>query len=74
LTTGQWPTPQAQAFWQAMQSGQVPYPGYTPFAAGGPGQMTPEQEVDMLKTQAETLSNQLEQIQSRISELERANE
>jgi len=72
--TGQWPTPQAQAFWQAMQSGQGAYPGYAPFGAGGPGQMTPAQEVDMLRSQAEALSNQLEQIQSRISELEKASE
>lgn len=29
LTTGQWPTPQAQAYWQAMQSGQTPYPAFS---------------------------------------------
>jgi len=34
LTTGQWPTPQAQAYWQAMQSGQAPYP-----ASSGVGAM-----------------------------------
>ena len=34
LMTGQWPTPQAQAYWQAMQAGQAPYPMY-----GGPGTM-----------------------------------
>ena len=74
LMTGQWPTPQAQAFWQAMQSGQLPYTGYGPFGAGVPGQITPEQEVEMLKSQAEALSRQLEQIQSRISELKKASE
>lgn len=44
LTTGMWPTPQAQNFWQAMQAGQMFYPGavapaYSP-AAGG--QQTPQ--------------------------------
>lgn len=76
LMTGQWPTPQAQAFYQAMQSGQVPYAGYSPFGmgVGAPGQMTPAQEVEMLKSQAEALSNQLEQIRARIGELEKASE
>jgi hypothetical protein len=74
LMTGQWPTPQAQAFWQAMQSGQVPYPAYAPFGAAAPGQATPASEVDMLKNQAEVLSKQLEQINARISELEKASE
>lgn len=74
LTTGQWPTPQAQAFWSGMQSGQVPSAGYGLFGAGIPGQMTPEQEVNMLKSQAEALSNQLEQIQARMSELEKGSE
>jgi len=72
--TGQWPTPQAQAFWQAMQSGQAPYPAYPAFGAGAPGQTTPASEVDMLKSQAEALSKQLEQINARISELEKASE
>jgi len=45
LMTGQWPTPQAQAYWQAMQSGQVPYPafggfGAMPYAYPGPGSAT----------------------------------
>jgi len=74
LMTGQWPTPQAQALSQAMQSGQVPFPGFAPFAAGGFGEMTPEQEVNVLKSQAEALSNQLEQIRARMSELEKASE
>lgn len=74
LMTGQWPTPQSQAYYQAMQSGQVPFQGVTPFAAGVPGQMTSEQEVNMLKSQAEALSNQLEQIQMRINDLEKATE
>jgi hypothetical protein len=82
--TGQWPTPQAQAYWQvrgaiprigAVQSGQAAYPQYgggwaspPPFAPG----TTEEQELAWLKSQADMLSQQLEQINSRISELEKA--
>jgi len=29
LMTGTWPTPQAQAWWQAMQTGQAPPPAWT---------------------------------------------
>jgi len=67
--------PQAQAYWQAMQSGQAPYPSYgapttasgtTPFAP----QMTREQELDFLKNQAEAIKEQLEQIEGRMRDLE----
>lgn len=89
LTTGQWPTPQAQAYWQAMQAGQAPYPMYggyggvgampygfaqptgaMPGAAPFPPGVSPEQELDFLKNQAETLKTQIDQINSRIKELE----
>lgn len=65
---GQWPTPQAQAYWQAMQAGQVPYsaPGLASFAP----QMTREQELDFVKKQADMIKGQLEQIESRVRELE----
>lgn len=72
LTTGQWPTPQAQAYWQAMPSGQVPYPypgaGYIP---GFVPPMRPEDEIEMLKDQAEMLNDELNGINLRISELEK---
>jgi len=73
--SGTWPTPQAQAYWQTMQTGQAPYssygaptatPGMTPFAP----QMTPEQELDFLKNQAEAIKGQLEQIDARMRGLE----
>ena len=66
--TGQWPTPQAQAYWRGMQAGQVPYPapGAAPFAP----QMTGEEELDFLKKQADMIKGQLEQIESRVRELE----
>ena len=67
--------PQAQAYRQAMQTGQAPYPSYgvptsapaaTPFAP----QMTREQELDFLKNQAEVIKGQLEQIEARVRDLE----
>ena len=82
--TGQWPTPQAQAYWQAVQSGQAAYPQYggawaypPPFAPGFQPGVAPEameeQELAWLKNQADMLSQQLEQINTRISELEKSN-
>ncbi len=41
-------------------------PGVEPFAS----QMTPEQELDFLKSQAEAAKGQLEQIEARMRELE----
>lgn len=72
MMTGQWPTPQMQAYWNAVQNGAAPnpvfgQPGFQPFAAP----MTAEQEVQWLKKQAEMLSQQLEAIKSRISEFEK---
>jgi len=80
LMTGQWPTPQMQAYWQGMQAGQVPYapspgfnmPGFaTPYDPWGAGQITPEQELQMLKGQAEVLEDELDGIKQRIQELEK---
>ncbi len=70
LTTGQWPTPQAQASWQGMQSGQF---AAAPFAgAGAPGfGVQPADEMEFLKNQADFLKNQLEEIQKRMTELEK---
>jgi len=75
---GRWLTPQAQAYWQA---GQAPYPFYgggwaMPYGgAAAPGattftpQMTKEQELDFLRSEAQAVKGQLEQIEARISEL-----
>lgn len=83
MMTGTWPTPQAQEYWQAAQSGQAPYPyygaawgGMNPPAFGmgfAPG-FGPEQELDMLKGQADMLKQQMEQINNRISELDKKEE
>jgi hypothetical protein len=67
---GSWPTPQMNAFWQ---SGQFPYApsGFpTPYDPWGVAQITPGQELDMLKGQAEVLEDELDGIKSRIKELE----
>jgi hypothetical protein len=68
LRTGQWPTPQAQAYWQGMQPGQVPYSAPAPVSFAQ--QMTREQELDFLKRQADMMRGHLEQIESRVRELE----
>jgi hypothetical protein len=46
--------------------GGIAYPGAGPYAP----QMTREQELDFLKSQAEAIKGQLEQIDARIKELE----
>jgi len=87
MMTGQWPTPQAQAYWQSMQAGQAPYPYFSGYGAAPTGggapmgaapmgapfmpQASPEQELSFLKNQADSLKNQMEQINSRIKELEK---
>jgi hypothetical protein len=83
--SGTWLTPQAQAYWQSAQAGQAPYPYYdqswmgtppaysaAPFPGAGfaPG-LGKEQELGMLKDQADMLKQQMEQINNRISELEK---
>jgi hypothetical protein len=83
MMTGTWPTPQAQAYSQAAQSGQqAPYPssggawGRNPpvFGAGFAPEYSPEQELEMLKSQADMLKQQIDQINKRISELEKEEE
>jgi hypothetical protein len=74
LMYGTWPTPQMNYF---MQPGVQPgyyapgfgYPPYEPYGAP----MTPEQELDMLKGQAEILEDELDGIKKRIEEIEKEN-
>ncbi len=78
LTTGQWPTPQMAAAWQAMQAGQpVPgavgqpgMPGPVPPFAPGPWAPDPQAQLDALKAQAEMLEAQLNQVRDTITQLE----
>jgi len=68
LLYGTWPTPQAQAYWQAYSSGAAPYPAWGGFSGA---QVSPEQELDFLKSQAEALRSQLQEIEKRIGELDK---
>ena len=77
LMYGQWPTPQMNYSWQA---GQVPFPtapgfptpGFpTPYDPWGAAPVSPDQELEMLKGQAEMLEDELGGIKKRIDELER---
>ncbi len=63
LMTGTWPTWQANYAWQNM-------PQQPPFDPYGVTQLSKEQELQLLKSQAEALKNQLGQIEGRIKELE----
>jgi len=63
---GQWPTPQMQAAWQAMQAGG-------PQPVGGFGSamgMAPEQQLEMLRTQAQMLEQQLEALRQQMTVLQ----
>jgi len=60
--TYQWPPSQAGP---GLGTWQSPYPAYTEAP-----QMSKEQELDFLRSQAEAINEQLEQIESRIQELE----
>jgi hypothetical protein len=68
MLTGQWGTPQAQAYWDAASSGQAaaPWPGFVPF-----GGTLPDDELSFLKQHAKTLADQIEAVNRRISELEK---
>jgi len=63
LLTGQWPTPQMQAAWQAMRAGQP--------VAGTAVPADAQAQLGWLRTQAQFLKQQLEQVEARIAELER---
>jgi hypothetical protein len=67
MMTGTWGTPQAQAYWDALQSGALAsiWPWGVPY-----GWLTPDEELGFLKAQAEMLAQQIESVNMRISELE----
>ncbi len=72
LMTGQWPTPQMAAAWGAWPwATGAPAAGTMPYGTPTPGTMSPEQELSMLRDQAEALRSQLDQIAKRIEELEK---
>ena len=55
----------APAAWPYQQAPYPDYPGAVPFAP----QMSREQELDVLKSQAEAIKGELEQIESRVRDL-----
>jgi len=63
VMTGQWPIPRMQTAGQAMQTGQ---PAAVPGVAADA-----QTQLGWLRTQAQLLQQQLEQMQARIAELER---
>jgi hypothetical protein len=67
LLTGQWPTPQMAAAWQAMQAGGTP-----PQPAFWPGRPLADRtaRLQMLKSQAQVLEAQLQQLRAAIAQLE----
>nr|HID14066.1 rRNA methyltransferase [Anaerolineae bacterium] len=70
--TGQWPTPQMAAAWGAGPwAAGAPAAGTMSYGTPLPGTMAPEQELAMLRSQAEALKGQLDQIAKRIEELEK---
>lgn len=72
LMTGQWPTPQMAAAWGAGPwAAGAPTAGPMPYGAPAPGAMPSEQELSMLRSQAEALKGQLDRIAKRIEELEK---
>ncbi len=75
LMSGQWPTPQMQAAWQAMQAGQPVGPygvyGQGP-AVGVPPQPDPQAQLRFLQQQADMLAQQLDAVRQQISALEQS--
>jgi len=76
LMYGTWPTPQMDYYWQ---QGQVPFsptPGFplsgfqTPYDPWGAAELTPEEELNILKAEAEQLEDELYGIEKRIKELQ----
>jgi len=76
LMYGTWPTPQMENAWQ---DGRIPYsreagfpaPGFpTPYDPWAAAEMSPEQELNFLKMEAEQLEDELYGIEKRINELE----
>jgi len=76
LMYGSWPTPQMNSAWQ---QGQIPFspmsgfpqPGFpTPYDPWGAAELTPEQELNFLKEEADELEDELTAIRERIKKLE----
>ena len=75
LKYGTWPTPQTSYAWQ---QGEIPFstmpgfprPGFpTPYDPWGAAELTPDEELNFLKAEAELLEDELAGIEIRIKEL-----
>jgi len=79
LMYGTWPNPQMDAAWQAGQMPGpymegFPMPGFpSPYDPWGATNLTPEQELYILRAQAEQLEDELSGIEKRIKELKGEN-
>ncbi len=75
LAYGTWPTPQMNYVWQQGQIPFSPIPGFpqagfpTPYDPWGATELTPEQELNFLKVEAEHLDDELSAVEKRIKEL-----
>jgi hypothetical protein len=76
LIYGTWPTPQMYYAWKQGQVPFSPMPGFprpgfpTPYDPWGATELTPEEELNFLKSEAEQLEDELAGIEERIKELE----
>jgi len=76
LMYGTWPTPQMNYAWEQGQVPFAPMPGFpmpgfpTPYDPWGAAVLTPEEELNFLKAEAEQLEDELSSIEKRIKELE----
>ena len=67
LMSGQWPTPQTGAAWQAMQAG-----GPMPMWGPGPVAPDPQTQLQFLRSQATMIEQQLEALRQQIAAIEEA--
>jgi hypothetical protein len=75
LMHGAWPTRKMNDAWQKGQIPFEPMPGFpmpgfpTPYDPWGAAEMSPEQELDFLKAEAEQLKKELDGIEKKIKDL-----
>lgn len=77
LMAGRWPTPQMDTAWQQGTIPSAPMPGFpipgfsTPFDPWGAAALTPEQELEFMKAEAQAVRDELAAIEKRIEEIEK---
>ena len=79
LMHGAWSTPQMDSAWRQGRFPFSPEPGFpmpgfaTPYDPWGAAELTPEQELDFLKAEAQQMRDELAEVEQRIQEIEREN-